>query len=232
GRTTCNDIPAGPASAPLPLVGTPGGTSTTGPSGNSFALSTLPANWIRLGVCSVLSAEDIHLEAIHGLAQDGVFLDWNANAQGTFARYQVERSQDGIHFEPLADLAKTTEFTDRSPFFGLSFYRVVGIDVDGQGHFSNTVEVLHHSSGAAQVNAWPNPFRDRLEVGFELGEAGGVTLELVSLTGQTVYAEQFVGEAGWNAKVLEVGDLARGMYWVRVREVLSGRVIGLEKVSK
>jgi hypothetical protein len=77
--------------------------------------------------------------------------------------------------------------------------------------------------------AYPNPTNSSLTVGFNLSASGTVTLELFDATGRLVLiAERKSYGAGYHEEILDVADLAKGMYILNMKtdnEIVQNKVI-------
>lgn len=91
---------------------------------------------------------------------DHVVLRWATATESGNDRFTVERSVDGIDFDPLFDVPgmgttqERTEYRaiDQRPKEGLSYYRLRQIDLDGAGTLFPTVAVNHApDDGLVQV---------------------------------------------------------------------------------
>lgn len=69
---------------------------------------------------------------------------------------------------------------------------------------------------AVQAKLYPNPARDAVKISLQVSEAGDALLEVVNLNGQTVIARSASLEAGMQSIDLQVGDLANGVYIVKI----------------
>lgn len=69
---------------------------------------------------------------------------------------------------------------------------------------------------AAQAKLYPNPARDAVKISLQVSEAGDALVEVINLNGQTVIARSASLEAGMQSIDLQVGDLANGVYTVKI----------------
>lgn len=69
---------------------------------------------------------------------------------------------------------------------------------------------------AAQAKLYPNPARDAVKISLQVSEAGDALVEVINLNGQTVIARSASLEAGMQNIDLQVGDLANGVYTVKI----------------
>ena len=74
----------------------------------------------------------------------------------------------------------------------------------------------------------PNPFADLLTVQFSLMEKTNVTVSLISLTGQIVASEQFIGTVGTNEYPLSISAVS-GIYFIQIH---AGNAFFTQKVVK
>ena len=80
----------------------------------------------------------------------------------------------------------------------------------------NTAALGEEEIQAAQAKLYPNPARDAVKVSLQVSEAGEALVEVINLNGQTVIARSTSVEAGMQSIDLHVGDLANGVYTVKI----------------
>ncbi len=80
----------------------------------------------------------------------------------------------------------------------------------------NTAALGEEEIQAAQAKLYPNPARDAVKVSLQVSEAGEALVEVINLNGQTVIARSASVEAGMQSIDLQVGDLANGVYTVKI----------------
>ena len=80
----------------------------------------------------------------------------------------------------------------------------------------NTAALGEEEIQAAQAKLYPNPARDAVKVSLQVSEAGEALVEVINLNGQTVIARSASLEAGMQSIDLQVGDLANGVYTVKI----------------
>ena len=80
----------------------------------------------------------------------------------------------------------------------------------------NTAALGEEEIQAAQAKLYPNPARDAVKVSLQVSEAGEALVEVINLNGQTVIARSTSVEAGMQSIDLQVGDLANGVYTVKI----------------
>ncbi|MFZ4057334.1 MAG: beta strand repeat-containing protein, partial [Ferruginibacter sp.] len=86
----------------------------------------------------------------------GVLLNWEFGMQLNVHHYEVERSQDGVHFATLStvDVHRSLlyQWQDIRPLAGSSFYRIKVVDLNGTIHYSMVKNVfLGNTIGSIRV---------------------------------------------------------------------------------
>jgi len=145
-----------------------------------------------------------------------VKLEWNSLEEVNSASYTVERSADGMKFTaigsvPAKGVAGSYTFTDASPLTSSNYYRLKPVDRDGKFSLSKIVKVNFSQLPGIRVS--PNPASSYIYVSLDNINAGA-TLQLVDMNGRIL--QQSVIAQGTVNKSISVGQLARGLYTVKV----------------
>jgi Secretion system C-terminal sorting domain/Cohesin domain len=75
-----------------------------------------------------------------------------------------------------------------------------------------------NADAALPVKLFPNPFGESTKVEFDLQEAGDVSVEIVDITGKTVYQEKNWWALGQQAIVLDKSDFpSKGSYFLTIK---------------
>lgn len=94
-------------------------------------------------------------------------LHWKVKEENVI-RYRIERSKNGILYEPIGTLTSkgdgTNEynFTDIEPLEGVWMYRILQEDIDGKSFYSKTISLRNEKSQS--LACWPNPAKEILTV--------------------------------------------------------------------
>ena len=101
-----------------------------------------------------------------------VNLDWATASESNNAKYEIERSLDGVNFEFLKSiyafgdgnsLTKQSYNTiDEKPFKGISYYRLKQIDKSGEFKYAAIVSVEFKNETV--INLFPNPAINKLNI--------------------------------------------------------------------
>jgi hypothetical protein len=101
--------------------------------------------------------------------QSGIQLQWATANEHNAARYDIERSSDGVSFEKIGTInAKGTVsaqneygFLDKTPLGGTNYYRLNQVDFDGRSNIGNVVMVKWES---LLTGVFPNPTPGHFEI--------------------------------------------------------------------
>lgn len=104
-------------------------------------------------------------------AQNETLLKWTTAREWNSSYFSVERSGDGVHFEPMGEVGaagwseetRTYRFVDAAAPAGISYYRLQQVDLDGQSQYSSLVSVQHATAGS-ELRAFPNPAGGHLQL--------------------------------------------------------------------
>jgi hypothetical protein len=146
----------------------------------------------------------------------GVKLTWRAAEESGVARYEVQRSADGVNFQTIgiisAESKKTYSYLDVLPASSSNFYRLRIVDLDNTSKISHIVSIK--SKVGMTIEAYPNPVRDRMIVQHPKAIAG-TRLQIVNLTGQVMKDIQVPANAV--VTPVEVAGLSNGTYYIVFR---------------
>lgn len=175
---------------------------------------------VYMGFCAVLDETALHFS---GERIDGTIrLSWQAGDQVGILYYTVERSEDGIGFEAIQELAgtggaaaatgATYSATDAHPPSGTVFYRLQVTDKSGAVTYSQTLSFSNANGNVQSINVYPRPITGNTSVTVTYPQAGGSDLiRLIGVDG-TVYRTYRV-PAGSTQMTIDVAGLARG-FWL------------------
>ncbi len=140
-------------------------------------------------------------------------LNWKTLSEINTARFDIERSTNGINFTAIATVNATGNSTtdtryqeqDELSATGIYYYRIKIIDIDGQFKYSEIRSVVYRKNANSIVVA-PNPFKG--DVNFSnVGKA--VRVNITDLTGRLLFSKKLNNE---NNVQLQLGKLSAGMY--------------------
>lgn len=145
-------------------------------------------------------------------------ISWTVTEAEQTARYEIERSTDGVQGSVIGEVASrrrnsedSYQWIDARARSGYNYYRLRSIDDDGTVHFSAWRTVLF---GEEQHSAQllPNPTKSAATL--RLGAAARVEVRIFNALGQLAYSERF--DAATDAFSLPIAHLPSGVYSVQV----------------
>ena len=194
----------------------------------------------RMGAIPVCGPLPLTLLSFTGKANnDQVNLYWNTAAEYHVKSIIVERSSDGVDFNPLAELSAKGSSnsgadytaTDRYPFSGKGFYRLKIIDIDGSFVFSKTISIQMPKKDFNITQLYPNPVSDLLHVQLQSGKLQPVQLLVFDMAGKQMLATTINLVKGINNNNISFAGLGSGMYIIQYKDAAGAR-LGSFKIVK
>jgi hypothetical protein len=145
-----------------------------------------------------------------------VCLDWTTASEINNDYFTLERSMDGIHFEPIGivDGAGNSSalldyrFTDQQPLSGTSYYRLKQTDFNGEYTYSEIRTVTFSSEGS--ISVFPNPFVSSITIASNDVLQNG-NYQVFDLQGKLVYSWNQAAN-GLNSVQHDLSSLVPGVY--------------------
>ncbi|MDA9555519.1 T9SS type A sorting domain-containing protein [Pelobium sp.] len=175
---TIKDAAGNDATLTLP---TPGATNSLGANKAIVITGTLPV---------VLHNYNAKL-----LTNGDVQLNWDTYSEHNNDYFEVQTSEDGSVFSGRTRISgrgnsNTTtyySFIDKTPIQGTNYYRLVQVDLDGKETILGIQAVNVGFKAEAEVLVYPNPFTDRIHVGFSSGKFQKATI--IDLNGRLLVSK-------------------------------------------
>ena len=167
----------------------------------------------------------------------GITLNWRTAQEHNSHHFSIERSTNGSSWTVIGNVPaagfsnqeKNYTYTDLS-FVSNGYYRVTQYDADGKTAYT---DIIRSSCGTpAELNAWPNPFTDRITVTVTSRTKSVLALKLFSSTGALVKKQEAVVLPGNNQLFLSTGELPAGIYVLSVGEENAGNSKTMKLVKK
>ncbi len=150
-----------------------------------------------------------------------VDLTWSTASEINNNYFSIEKSVDGVTFEKIMDVEAAGNSTtlisyktiDKNPIKGLSFYRLLQVDFDGNQEYSAAVSLYNYNLDS-HFNVYPNPAKAS---GFTVSSSGntdGITqISLYNSGGVEVYSKTFFNTNGeMNFVINPSNSLIPGIY--------------------
>lgn len=138
-------------------------------------------------------------------------LSWITGYEEKFNRFELEKSADGIDFQPITSIIKNAaagghySFTDAQPYNGQNLYRLKMIDQNGSFTYSKIV-ALDALVNSNVVSVFPNPANDYVMIQSAVAAPAFVTL--TDVTGKVVRNYKMNS----NNLRINLSDLSKGWY--------------------
>ncbi|MEL6924448.1 MAG: thrombospondin type 3 repeat-containing protein [Bacteroidota bacterium] len=162
--------------------------------------------------------------------QRQVQLDWMTNTEFINERFIVERSEDGIQFEPILEQMSnysTSAFidyqaVDTDPIIGTSYYRLKEIFKDGSFIYSEPREV-QISINLNELAVFPNPTTHEAYLHLKEHAGKAANIQIYNALGQLMMEREF--DSLPHAPIqLDVQGYRSGMYTVTIQLEQNRRV--------
>lgn len=173
-----------------------------------------------------------------------IMLDWVTENEVNNSHFEVERSFDNNNFKTIGMVmdaltasatTKGYKYMDNSAEIAgkkVIYYRLKQVDNDQRSTYSKVVAVkLSSEATTVSMQTGPNPFMDKISIGFDAGENGSADIRISNITGKTMISKKFTISNGYNnLQVFGLGTLSSGMYMVQV--YVNGILMGTQKMIK
>ncbi len=174
---------------------------------------------------------------------NGVQLNWVTEYESQNDYFEVQRSFDGTNFNTIGlvlDAESTVNnytnyrFKDNASILAqkdVIYYRLKQIDKNGSFTYSTTIAVRLKAKEGVKIQTWPNPFTQKIVIGFTATNAVQAVVKLINANGQVVLTQQSQANKGYNNLVItNVSQLTAGTYIAQI--IVNNEVIGSQKIIK
>lgn len=174
------------------------------PTGNTTQAGGITGfnNWWTLSsAASPLPVELISFDLYRQTSS--VVLKWSTASEINNDYFTIEHSRNGSKFEPIGMVAGAGnsssvnhyEFSDKQPYPGINYYRLVQVDFDGTATHSEIRKV--DFSKDQMYTVFPNPALPGSSLTVTVPEQGTYTLSVYDMAGKMLYNESIsANEAG------------------------------------
>lgn len=149
-------------------------------------------------------------------------LSWKVNCTSAEAKFEIERSVDGIHFTIIGSITASQlrcsqpfDYTDEYPLKGANYYRIKMIDIDAMATYSNTLLLTLKTAHFEMVSLNPNIVRtENAKLKVNAVERNEMQIVVTDFTGRTVQQQVVQVQPGLNEFPLNSNGLSAGAYMV------------------
>ncbi|MEI6765214.1 MAG: cohesin domain-containing protein [Bacteroidota bacterium] len=147
-------------------------------------------------------------------------LNWTTASETNNDFFIIQRSNDARHWTGIDTLKgagnsaaqKDYKWFDRSPLPGISYYRLVQVDYNGNSKTFEPTAVGCFENEQTIISISPNPFRENLFVKFNSHLKSPAFITISDMSGRNVYSEVVAPAANENTTTLILGKLNPGSY--------------------
>lgn len=172
-----------------------------------------------------LPVELIDFQAM--LRDDHVLLKWSTASEINNDYFTIERSADGLDFIEIArvdGMGSTLEtqvysYHDYNYLPFISYYRLKQTDFDGSFKYGKIVSVKAEKELSNEVNIFPNPSSDFIEIQMEGRVDLATEINLFDIKGQLIQTKYI--QPGTTAGYFDTQDLHDGQYIIQVKNGLN-----------
>jgi len=152
-----------------------------------------------------------------------VRLDWTTASEINTDYYIIERSQDAINYEMVADSVEAAgnsstplsySLLDENPYLGTSYYLLKQVDINGAYEYYGPVAV--RLEGIEIINIGPNPARNEITYGIVSWKDTEVKVNVFDVLGRKLMADKASIKKGLNQLHMDVSHLSSAMYIISV----------------
>ncbi len=170
----------------------------------------------------------VTLSKFIGEQKDGVnYLTWTTRTETNNTGFEVQRSADGITFNPIAFVnskanngnsaaALTYNYSDAKPFSGKTYYRLRQADKDGHSTLSTIVLLKDDKTRVITfTSVYPNPAKAVLNAVVTVPVSEKVNITVTDFTGRIVMNQSAELIAGDNSLSINISKLSAGNYVIK-----------------
>ena len=163
---------------------------------------------LSFGTAVVLPLNLLHFNAVKNTST--VQLNWQTTNEINTSHFIVQRSANGTTFNNIGrEEARNTSgnndysFTDVSPLYGVNFYRLQMVDIDGKSTNSSIIKIVF--AGKNELQVYPNPAKNIITIS---GLQSKGIIKIISADGRFMKQMSVTG----NSMLINISTLTNGMY--------------------
>lgn len=213
-----------------PMLGqTSGATSVTVPNVTQFSPWAVSGNSTPLPITLVdFSARQV---------VNQIILDWSTASEIDNDYFEIEKSYDAKKFVSIgtqkgagdSDQLTHYRFTDRELKEGTVYYRLKQVDFDGKSTMSNIVSLNVNPAGKIELQVFPNPTTDFLNISNQNGLSDNVFVTMLDGSGKVVMKGE--GNGASEPLTIDMRNLNPGTYMVQVITGSTSRIFRVVKAE-
>ncbi len=155
-----------------------------------------------------------------------VKLSWSTATEVNNDFFTIERSTDGISFEPIGEIDGAGNSNqilsyvlyDEKPLDGTSFYRLKQTDFDGQWTYSTIKAVSYNIQAPLVFAVYPNPSTNggvHIQIPSDQHQQT-LTINLVDMLGHIIESKQVIRKNATEVYFMDISSLSNGFYQIQI----------------
>ncbi|OFX79335.1 MAG: hypothetical protein A2X12_03560 [Bacteroidetes bacterium GWE2_29_8] len=166
----------------------------------------------KIGLCEIMATP---------IDNKWVLVEWEAPYDLFSEFYTVEKSYDAVDFDSVGTLLRKPNIgtsqlyslIDKTPYIGLSYYRLKNLNYYKNYRYSDVVEVMLNEPDVILLDMYPNPAREYIEFSFLNDFANTkINVEIKDITGRTINNVDIKLGRGESSIQLNISKLSKGLY--------------------
>lgn len=167
-------------------------------------------------------------------------LNWSTASEVENDYFTLERSFNGINFEPIAQIdgagnsnsVRNYTYTDKRTSVGVTYYRLKQTDFNTRTTYSEIVALYSKTGNVIEFSSLrPNPTNGNFYIDLVTYENTTLTFEVRDVAGKLVQEHNASANQGENSIETSLDGLESGLYFVKVSDLKSGDTF-IKKVVK
>ena len=160
-----------------------------------------------------------------------IVIQWTTGSELNNDYFTIERSNNGYDFIEIGKVDGSGNssqdisysFTDKAPYTGDNYYRLIQTNFDGKYKIYLPVHVKNNTSEKTTNNIFgisPNPFNGFFKIDYSLQEAGEIEFILLNREGKTERSIKIDALEGFSSYTFEnIYSLPAGIYFIILKPV-------------
>jgi len=175
--------------------------------------------------CAItLPIELKNFEAAYSQEDRVVDLHWTTMSERDNAYFSVEKSVNGSTFYEISMLkgsgnssSQIDYYTaDTDPSFGINYYRLKQVDLNGEFTYSEVKSVNVLPDGMANIMLQPNPTTNITDMIYSCKDNETVYLSIYDMKGKLVEYREIISGRGMNYHTIDMVDYKNGVYFINL----------------
>jgi hypothetical protein len=167
----------------------------------------------------------IQLISFYGKAQgNSNSLEWITGSEVNNDYFTIEKSSNAIDFYPLtivngsgnSNQTVTYNIKDINPYKGLTYYRLIQTDYNGETTASVIISVNNDFVQNSINNIHPNPTTESVNFDFTSVNSGMLNIQVIDYTGKIVVEDNVFINEGKTKLTGKMNSLKAGIYFLKV----------------